>query len=220
MKLWLPPYLSIRRTDGGLRIGTLPPNAWHLEEPPEFLIPLLQGCIRPREREGLVAAAAELSGWTRAEATAMIADLEQARVLVPAPEDRGRYDRHGLFFQLMGVDEGAQERLSEVTVGLVGMGGIGTHLATHLAAAGVGRLVMSDGDVVELSNLTRQTLFKEKDVGRLKVDVAAERLLELRSDLEVVTIPESFTSSDLAGRVAARSDIVLLSADRPADVHL
>ncbi|SIO86277.1 Molybdopterin biosynthesis protein MoeB [Nocardiopsis sp. JB363] len=220
MKLWLPPYLSIRRTDGGLRIGTLPPNAWHLEEPPEFLIPLLQGCIRPREREGLVEAAAELSGWTRAECTAMIADLEQARVLVPAPEDRGRYDRHGLFFQLMGVDEGAQERLSEVTVGLVGMGGIGTHVATHLAAAGVGRLVMSDGDVVELSNLTRQTLFKEKDVGRLKVDVAAERLLELRSDLEVVTIPESFTSSDLAGRVAARSDIVLLSADRPADVHL
>lgn len=164
--------------------------------------------------------AAELSGWTRAESAAVIADLEEARVLVPAPEGRGRYDRHGLFYQLMGIDGGAQERLAGATVGLIGMGGIGTHLATHFAAAGVGRLVVSDGDVVELSNLTRQTLFTENDVGRLKVDVAAERLRGLRADIEVITISESFTSPDLASRVAERSDVVLLSADRPADVHL
>lgn len=220
MKLWLPPYLSIRESDGGLRIGTLPPVAWHLDEPPGFLLPLLRRSTQPTERERLVGVAAELSGWTRAESAAVIADLEEARVLVPAPAGRGRYDRHGLFYQLMGIDGEAQERLAGVTVGLIGMGGIGTHLATHLAAAGVGRLVMSDGDTVELSNLTRQTLFTEKDVGRLKVDVAAERLHALRADLDVVMIPEAFVSADLAVRVAGQSDMVLLSADRPADVHL
>ncbi|WP_285728517.1 ThiF family adenylyltransferase [Nocardiopsis sp. ATB16-24] len=220
MKLWLPPYLSIRECDGGLRIGTLPPVAWQLEEPPEFLLPFLRRCAQPTEREQLVGTAAELSGWTRDESIAMIADLEEARVLVPAPEGRGRYDRHGLFYQLMGIDDGAQKHLSEVSVGLIGMGGIGTHLATHLTAAGVGRLVVTDGDEVELSNLTRQTLFTESDVGRLKVEVAAERLRALRADLDVVALPESFSSADLAVRVAEQADLVLLSADRPADVHL
>lgn len=220
MKLWLPPYLSIRETDNGLRLGTLPPVAWHVENAPEFLLSLIRRCAEPTERERLVGVAAELSGWSQTESEALIADLEDARVLVPAPEGRGRYDRHGLFYQLLGVDHGAQERLADLTVGLIGMGGIGTHLALHLAAAGVGRLVISDGDRVELSNLTRQTLFTEADVGGRKVEVAAERLIALRSDLDVTVIPESFTSPALAERVAAQSDIVLLSADRPADVHL
>lgn len=47
MKLWLPPYLSIREADGGLRLGTLPPIAWHLDEPPGFLLPLLRRCAQP-----------------------------------------------------------------------------------------------------------------------------------------------------------------------------
>ncbi|MFL1381219.1 ThiF family adenylyltransferase [Nocardiopsis protaetiae] len=220
MKLWLPPYLSIRETDGGLRLGTLPPVAVHVDETPEFLPSLLRECAEPADRERLVGVAAELSGWSRAESETLIADLEDARILVPAPEGRGRYDRHGLFYQLMGVDEGAQERLVGLTVGLIGMGGIGTHLALHLAAAGVGRLVISDGDRVELSNLTRQTLFAEGDVGERKVEVAAARLTALRSDLDIIAIPEPFASLALAERVAAHSDIVLLSADRPADVHL
>ncbi|MGH3798824.1 MAG: HesA/MoeB/ThiF family protein [Pseudonocardiaceae bacterium] len=68
---------------------------------------------------------------------------------------------------MLGVAGHPQDQLAGVTVGLIGMGGIGTHLAVHLAAAGVGGLVITDGDHIELSNLTRQTLFREADVGRL-----------------------------------------------------
>ncbi len=218
MKLWLPSYLSIRSVRDGLRLGTLPPLAWEVPDPPEFLVDLLTAAATPSDRSDLVAIV-KAAGWTEDEAEALIGDLQDARVLISAPETTDRYDRHRLYYQLMGVDSDAQQRLSSVTVGLIGMGGIGTHLATHLAAAGVGRLVITDGDVVELSNLTRQTLFVETDVGRLKVDAAAEHLRCLRSDLDVTTIPMSFTDPSLARQVAAQANIVLLSADRPADVH-
>ncbi|MGH3889082.1 MAG: HesA/MoeB/ThiF family protein [Pseudonocardiaceae bacterium] len=120
---------------------------------------------------------------------------------------------------MLGVAGHPQDQLAGVTVGLIGMGGIGTHLAVHLAAAGVGGLLITDGDHVELSNLTRQTLFREADVGRRKVEAAAERLCELRSDLRIDVIPQEFAGPALAAEVAVRADIVLLSADRPAEVH-
>jgi sulfur-carrier protein adenylyltransferase/sulfurtransferase len=219
MSLWLPPYLSVRRVANRVRLGILPPLAWDVDEPPVFLVSLLSELSRPTAREEAVECVIRHSGWNRPEAHALIADLETAGVLVPAWEQTGRYDRHRLYYRMLGVSGHPQDRLASVTVGLIGMGGIGTHLAVHLATAGVGGLVITDGDHVELSNLTRQTLFREVDVGRRKVEAAAERLYELRSDLRVDAIPQEFAGPALAAELAARADIVLLSADRPADVH-
>lgn len=220
MKIWLPPYLSVRRSAGELRLGTMPPLAYQVEEPPAFLADLLVGLADPAERDDVVTAVIQGSGWSLEEADALISDLEQVGALVPVFERGDRYDRHRLYFRMLGVDDDAQERLRSATVGLIGMGGIGTHLALHLAAAGIGRLIVTDGDVIETSNLTRQTLYREADVGRLKVEAAAERLLELRSDLRVDVIAERFDTPSLAETVANDgADIILLSADRPATVH-
>ncbi|MGH4015282.1 MAG: TOMM precursor leader peptide-binding protein, partial [Pseudonocardiaceae bacterium] len=219
MRLWIPPYLSIRHMADRVRLGIMPPLAWDVEQPPSFLVPLLAELSRPTDHDAAVESAIRHSGWNRSEAETLIEDLHSAGVLVPAWDRSDRYDRHQLYYRMLGVDGHAQDKLARVTVGLIGMGGIGTHLAVHLAAAGVGALVITDGDVVELSNLTRQTLFREADVGRCKVEAAAERLGELRSDLRVDAIPRAFDSPTLAAEVAARADILLLSADRPVEVH-
>lgn len=215
MKVWLPPYLSVRRIADGLRMGILPPLVWDVEDPPEFLVDLLRGLATPTDRADAVGAVCRY-GWTGEEAESLIADLEQAGVLAPIWDRNDRYDRHQLYYRMLGADGDPQRRLANTTVGLIGMGGIGTHLTLHLAAAGIGRLVITDGDTVELSNLTRQTLFRENDVGRYKV---VTRLRALRSDLEVEIITRRFDGPDLAKAVASHSDLVLVSADRPAEVH-
>ncbi len=218
MSLWLPPYMSVRHVANGLRLGILPPLAWDVENPPHFLVDLLASLTAPTDRADAVKAVRHY-GWNDGEAESLITDLEQAGMLVPAWNRSGRYDRHQLYYRMIGVDGDPQQKLANTSVGLIGMGGIGTHLAVHLAAAGIGRLVITDGDVVELSNLTRQTLFNESDVGQLKVDAAAGRLRALRADLDVETIARKFDGPDLAAAVASRSDLVLISADRPADLH-
>ncbi len=220
MKIWLAPYISVRRTANRLRLGTLPPIAYEVEDPPPFLADLLTDLGRAaRERDEVVADVARSQGWSTAEANELIGDLEGIGVLMAEFDRTDRYDRHRLYYRMLGIDGDPQERLQNATVGLMGMGGIGSNLAVHLAAAGIGRLVITDGDRIEASNLTRQTLYREADIGRLKVEAAAEHLAELRADLKVEVIPEDFTDPSLAQAVAERADIILLSADRPASVH-
>lgn len=84
-----------------------------------------------------------------------------------------RYSRH-LLLPEVGVE--GQRLLKSASVLVVGAGGLGTPAATYLAAAGVGRIGLVDSDVVEKSNLQRQFLYTEADLGRSKVDVAEARL--------------------------------------------
>ena len=88
-------------------------------------------------------------------------------------EQLRRYARH---LSLPEVGVAGQERLAAGSVLLVGMGGLGSPAALYLAAAGVGRLGLVDFDVVDRSNLQRQILYAESDVGRSKLEAAAERL--------------------------------------------
>jgi molybdopterin/thiamine biosynthesis adenylyltransferase/molybdopterin synthase catalytic subunit/rhodanese-related sulfurtransferase len=85
------------------------------------------------------------------------------------------------------VGAAGQDKLRRASVLVVGCGGLGVPVMTYLAAAGVGRLGLADGDRLEASNLHRQTLYSLADVGKPKADLAASRLRDLNPEVEVRT---------------------------------
>ncbi|RJP18028.1 MAG: molybdopterin-synthase adenylyltransferase MoeB [Candidatus Abyssobacteria bacterium SURF_5] len=93
-----------------------------------------------------------------------------------------RYSRHIVLKEIGGV---GQKKLRNARVLLVGTGGLGSPAAYYLAAAGVGVLGIVDSDVVEISNLQRQILHRTSDIGRPKVDSAADKLYSLNPGVEV-----------------------------------
>ena len=104
-----------------------------------------------------------------------------------------RYSRH-LILPEVGVD--GQEKICNASVLCIGTGGLGSPLLMYLAAAGVGRLGMTDFDKVEKSNLQRQVIHGEDWVGKSKVESAKERLNVTNSDVEVVTYDTKLTSKN------------------------
>lgn len=97
-----------------------------------------------------------------------------------------RYDRQIL---LPEIGEEGQRKLAKVKVLLVGVGGLGSPIATYLTAAGVGSLAIMDPDNVNISNLHRQVLYEASQVGRSKVNCAAKRLKGLNSDVQLTAYP-------------------------------
>lgn len=131
---------------------------------------------------------------------------------------RRRYSRHELYYSAWSPEpSNVQEKLSGSSVAILGCGGIGNHVSSQLAAAGVGHLVLIDDDVIEISNLTRQTMFVEADVGKNKVDILAERLSALNSEIVVGTILTRIKESRSVLCIPD-VDVVVISADEPADL--
>ena len=95
---------------------------------------------------------------------------------------RTRYARQ---ITLNGWGEEQQQKLATKTVLIVGLGGLGSPVATYLAAAGIGTLILNDFDHVDLSNLPRQPLHDTNDVGRLKTQSAYDRLKALNPEVEL-----------------------------------
>ncbi|MDR2935832.1 MAG: HesA/MoeB/ThiF family protein [Rikenellaceae bacterium] len=91
-----------------------------------------------------------------------------------------------------------QARLAEARVLVVGAGGLGSAALTYLAAAGVGKLGIVEFDVVSDSNLQRQILYREDDLWRFKIKIAAERLAGQRADLDIETFDTKFTVENAA----------------------
>lgn len=120
-----------------------------------------------------------------------------------------RYNRQIMLPQF---DVAGQERLLAARVLLVGLGGLGCPAALYLAAAGVGELVLADGDVVEASNLQRQIAHGEADLGRLKVESAAAAIANLNRQTRVITIPRRLQLEDLREEVS-RVDLVIDASD-------
>lgn len=108
-------------------------------------------------------------------------------------EERIRYHRQLILPQLGAA---GQERLRDGSVFLVGAGGLGSPAALYLAAAGVGRIGLADGDRVELSNLHRQILHDTAAVGMRKTASGLTRLQALNPEIEIVEFPERLTSEN------------------------
>ena len=103
-----------------------------------------------------------------------------------------RYDRT---VSLIGEDN--LERLHKASVLVAGLGGVGGAAVEALARSGIGRLVLVDGDVFEPSNLNRQILCTERDLGRNKAEAAAERVNAVNSEVSVTAVPEYLTESNI-----------------------
>lgn len=109
--------------------------------------------------------------------------------------DLRRYDRQ---LRLPQLGREGQERLAESRVLVVGAGGLGSPVLLYLAAAGVGHLTIADGDVVEPSNLNRQILHRTGDVGRPKVESAAEAIAALNPNVTATPLAERLDAKRIA----------------------
>ena len=112
--------------------------------------------------------------------------------------ERERYRRQVL---IPGWEEAGQEALKSARVMVAGAGGLGSAVLTYLAVAGVGEIRIVDGDRVERSNLNRQVLHGDADVGRRKVDSARDRLLALNPEVGIQALGERITGENVADLV-------------------
>lgn len=142
----------------------------------------------------------------------------------PPPElseaELERYDRNAHFFGWIDLEPRPsrweiQRRLKAASVTVLGLGGAGSAAATSLVAAGIGHVECVDFDVIEKSNLNRQVLYTERDIGRPKVESAVARLQELNSDVKVAGRELQVQSSDDVAELMRDADLLLMCADRP-----
>lgn len=127
-----------------------------------------------------------------------------------------RYDRQIL---LPEIGKEGQAKLKKASVLLVGVGGLGSPIALYLTAAGIGRLGIIDNDTVSLTNLQRQVLYTEAEVGQCKVDCAKQHLSALNSEITIDTYPYLLTQAN-AKEVVGSYDIVVDGCDNFATRYL
>lgn len=124
-------------------------------------------------------------------------------------EELDRYQRHIVLKEVGGQ---GQRKFQAARVAVVGAGGLGCASLQYLAAAGIGQLTLIDDDVVSLSNLQRQTLFTTADIGRPKVEAAAERLRALNPHIAIEPIRARLTA-DTAATLLAQQHVVADGSD-------
>ncbi len=127
-----------------------------------------------------------------------------------------RYQRQ---ISLEEVGEDGQLKLKKARVLIVGLGGLGSPVALYLAASGIGHIGIIDGDTVSESNLHRQILYSEKDIGRPKVPIARARLEELNSETKILSY-ETFLNEDNFRKIISDYDLVIDATDSFASRYL
>ena len=132
------------------------------------------------------------------------------------PDQVNRYSRHIIMPQ---VGSAGQRKILAAKVLIVGAGGLGSPIALYLALAGVGTIGIVDFDIVDLSNLQRQILHQNDDIGRPKVESAKETLNAYNPDVSVVTHEAPLTSEN-AIEIISQYDIVVNGADNFAARYL
>lgn len=128
----------------------------------------------------------------------------------------GRYARQ---ISLSEIGVNGQEKISGARVLIVGAGGLGCPVLLYLAAAGVGTLGIIDEDVVDISNLQRQVLYRDSDIGKLKAEQAAKHLCELNPTIQCKSYPERLVPVNIE-RVISNYDIVVDCSDNTSTRYL
>jgi bacteriocin biosynthesis cyclodehydratase domain-containing protein len=156
----------------------------------------------------------------------VISQLRELEVVEDATDDEllgagelARFDRQLRYFSDIGGEltpSQCQDRLREAKIAVLGVGGLGGWSAWALACTGVGEMWMIDSDRVEISNLNRQILYTEADLGLLKVECAAARLRAFNSGMRVTTEARRLESQADIAEFIAGADVVIDAADWPA----
>ena len=132
--------------------------------------------------------------------------MEKTLQLTPSDFVEDKYDRLRL------IPWWNQDRLSDAVILVVGAGAIGNELIKNLSLLGIGHILIVDMDRIENTNLTRSILFRAKDVGRFKAEVAAERAMELNPDIKAKAFVANIID-DIGLGVFRRADVVLGALD-------
>lgn len=186
-----------------------------------------------RTVEGIIATmVASFPDVSRRQVREIIDDLVLAGYLEDAQESptnldeatKDRYGRGSHLFQWMDLTPGngrwtAQETLARSHVVVVGLGGVGCTAALDLVLSGVGHVHCVDRDVVEWSNLNRQILYTEADIGHLKVEIAVRRLHAYNSTVNVTGTVLDVTGPDILRALATDVDALLIAADDPRPIR-
>jgi bacteriocin biosynthesis cyclodehydratase domain-containing protein len=192
-----------------------------IEKPDEEQRQLLAGFDGEHSREELEAR------FGASEVAELISQLQELEVvedgadddLVPEAE-MARFDRQLRYFSDIGsgglTPSQCQDRLRGARLAVLGVGGLGGWAAWALACTGIGEMWLVDGDRVEISNLNRQILYTEADIGRLKVEAAAERLAAFNSAMKIEATPKRLESEAEIAEFIAGADVVIDAADWPA----
>ncbi|MEH7977464.1 HesA/MoeB/ThiF family protein [Pseudomonas aeruginosa] len=173
---------------------------------------------------GLIGGRFSTSTGKRYRASALINlwELGVIRVhdaVAPEHSDDDRFIWQNEYFKAFSSSENPLSRingrLKEATVSIVGAGATGSLVALMLTSAGIGKVRLIDGDRVMRSNLPRQFLYRESSIGKLKVEVLREILLEHCSQVQVEVLPNYVDSLEEAHRAAREASFLLLTADQP-----
>jgi len=157
----------------------------------------------------------------------LISQLQELEIVEDAADDDllpaaelARFDRQLRYFSDIGTraltPSECQRRLREAKVAVLGVGGLGGSAALWLASIGIGEMWLVDGDRVEASNLNRQILFAEAEIGLLKVEAATARLRAFNSAMRVTSTARRLESQAEIAEFIDGADVVVDAADWPA----
>lgn len=231
-----PEHAAYRIAGGRIRLGGVAYGiAAELPDPDGLLWTLLESMDGTRSRDAIITAVRSQHPTSSQHAVKKLLDqLELSGYVEDSgstdPEaltsrDRERYSRSRGYFRWVDIRPRAstwdpQVALKRSTMCVVGVGGTGGSAAMALAASGVGHLVCVDCDVVELSNLNRQLLFTEGDIGLPKAAAAVSHLRQLNSDIHIEGVQRQVSGEDDFADLARACDVLLLCADNPRDTRL
>jgi molybdopterin/thiamine biosynthesis adenylyltransferase len=188
---------------------------------------LIQKLLSPIDEVDLINSTVNQKGFNRDECCEIIEGLKDQGAIETIEDinssEYERYKRQLLYFDILNskitTDKNVytvQNVLMKSHVVVHGTGGIGNYVSLSLIASGIGKITLIDNDIIELSNLNRQILFTEDDIGKPKIEIAKKRLSDLNSTAQINTI-HSFASNEteiehLYNQIG-EFDFVILSAD-------
>ncbi|MFC4087160.1 HesA/MoeB/ThiF family protein [Amycolatopsis samaneae] len=230
-----PEHLPVRHGEDRVRIGGMVRGiAADIVDPDGWVWTLLETLDGSRTTDQVVADLVRLHPTRpRVDVLAAIEDLTRAGYLEDACQqapaelsavERERYGRSAALFRWMDrsprrTSWDTQLMLQQARVVVVGIGGVGCTAAQTLVVSGVGHVHCVEPDTVELSNLNRQILFTEHDLGRPKAEVAVDRLREHNSDVHITGEQRAIGGPAALRDLAMGFDVLLLAADRPPEIR-